>query len=74
MESEFDKVGEAAGLPTYKFRGDEEREYVEASLNTKSFPTINFVSADGTVTKYESEDRSVDALKAFATSKAKVAA
>jgi len=74
METEFDEVGEAAGLPTYKFRGDEEREYVEASLNTKSFPTINFVSADGTVTKYESEDRSVEALKAFAASKAKVAA
>jgi phosphoadenosine phosphosulfate reductase len=74
MEDEYSKLSEAAGIPTYKFRGDEQREYVEANLNTKSFPTINFVSADGTVTKYESEDRSVEALKAFADSKGKVAA
>lgn len=74
MESEYDKLSEASGLTTYKFRGDEQREYVEANLNTKSFPTINFVSADGDVIKYESEDRSVEALKAFAESKGKVAA
>ena len=54
-----------AGLPVYKFRGDEQREYVEANLNTKSFPTVNYVAADGTVTKYESEDRSVEAMKGF---------
>merc|ERR1719258_287482 len=74
MEDEFDKVSGVAGVPTYKFRGDEQREFVDANLNTKSFPTINFVGADGSVTKYESEDRSVDALKAFAASKGKVEA
>jgi len=74
MEDEYSKLSEAAGIPTYKFRGDEQREYVEANLNTKSFPTINFVAADGTVTKYESEKRSVEDLKAFAASKGKVAA
>jgi phosphoadenosine phosphosulfate reductase len=75
MEGEYDKLSEASGIPTYKFRGDEQREFVEANLNTKSFPTINFVAADGTVTKYESEERSVEAMTAFFESmKGKVAA
>jgi len=75
MEGEYAKLAEAGGFPTYKFRGDEQREYVEANLNTKSFPTINFMAADGTVTKYESEDRSVEAMKGFFESmKGKVAA
>merc|ERR1719454_1554448 len=66
MEDEYSKLAEASGLPTYKFRGDEQREFVEATMNTKSFPTINKLTADGTLTKYESEDRSVDAMVAFA--------
>jgi len=68
MEGEVDKLAEAAGLPVYKFRGDEEREYVKANMNTESFPTINLLSG-GQFTKYESDDRSVEALKAFAVSK-----
>jgi len=75
MEDEYGKLAAAGGFSTYKFRGDEQREYVEAELNTKSFPTINFVAADGSVTKYESEDRSVEAMTAFFESmKGKVAA
>jgi len=68
MEEEYGKVASSAGVPTYKFRGDEQREFVEANLNTKSFPTINLIKADGTAIKYESEDRSVEALTAFAKS------
>merc|ERR1711896_50630 len=30
-------VAGAAGMPVYKFRGDEQREFVEANLNTTSF-------------------------------------
>ena len=37
-------------------------------MNTKSFPTINYLSASGELIKYESEDRSVDAMKAFVKS------
>jgi len=74
MEPEFDKVSAAAGVPTYKFRGDEQREFVGAELNTKSFPTINFIGADGTAVKYESEDRSVEAITAFVKSGGKVPA
>jgi len=66
MEDEYSKLAEASGMPTYKFRGDEQREFVEAEMNTKSFPTINYLSADGKLIKYESEDRSVDAMVAFA--------
>jgi thiol-disulfide isomerase/thioredoxin len=69
MEEEYEKFAADAGVPVYKFRGDEEREFVGAELNTKSFPTINFIAADGTATKYESEDRTVSALKGFASSK-----
>merc|ERR1712070_621256 len=74
MEGEYAKLSEEGAFPMYKFRGDEQREFVEANLNTKSFPTINFVAADGSVTKYESEERTVEAFKAFAASKSTVAA
>merc|ERR1719420_59464 len=53
MESEYEKLADATGLPVYKFRGDEQREFVEANLNTSSFPTINYVAKDGTPVKYE---------------------
>merc|ERR1712228_314991 len=68
MEDEYTKLHEATGLPVYKFRGDEEREFVSAEMNTKSFPTINKISVSGDAIKYESEDRSVEAMAAFATS------
>ena len=67
MESEYDKfASEMKGkMDVYKFRGDEERDFVSSSLNTKSFPTINVVRGDGLVVKYESEARDVESLKAF---------
>jgi len=67
MEEEYEKFAAEMGddLSVYKFRGDEQREFVEANLNTKSFPTINVVKADGTVVKYESEERDVASIKAF---------
>jgi len=65
MEDEFAKFAEGSDIDVYKFRGDEEREFVSANLNTESFPTVNVVKADGSVVKYESEDRSVDAIKKF---------
>lgn len=68
MEEEFAKYAESAGVPVYKFRGDEEREFVGEKLNTKSFPTVNFVKKDGSVVKYESEDRKVDDFKKFEAS------
>lgn len=58
MEEEFATYASTkAGVPVYKFRGDEEREFVGEYLNTKSFPTVNFVKKDGSVVKYESEER-----------------
>ena len=65
MEEEFAKYAESAGVPVYKFRGDEEREFVGENLNTKSFPTVNFVKADGSVVKYESEDRKAEDFANF---------
>jgi len=65
MEEEFEKFAEGSDVDVYKFRGDEEREFASANLNTESFPTVNVVKADGSVVKYESEDRSVDAIKKF---------
>ena len=64
MEEEVEKLA-ADGVTVYKFRGDEEREYVGASMNTASFPTVNKL-VGGTFVKYDSEDRTVSALKAFA--------
>ena len=66
MEEEYEKLAGASGLPVYKFRGDEQREFVSSEMNTQSFPTINKITADGKAVKYESEDRSVSAMAAFA--------
>merc|ERR1719454_850354 len=66
MEDEYSKLSAASGLPTYKFRGDEQREFVEANMNTKSFPTINYLSAKGEAIKYESEERTATAMADFA--------
>jgi len=74
MEEEYDKLADASGLPVYKFRGDEQREFVSKEMNTASFPTINFITADGKAIKYESEDRSVDAMAAFAKAGGKITA
>lgn len=65
MEDDFGKFAEGSDLDVYKFRGDEEREFVSEKLNTESFPTVNVVKADGSVVKYESEDRSVEAIQKF---------
>ena len=65
MEDEYAKFAESADVEVYKFRGDEVREFVQSNLNTESFPTVNVVKADGSVIKYESEERTVDAFKAF---------
>lgn len=67
MEEEFEKFAAEYGgdVDMYSFRGDEEREFVQDNLNTQSFPTVNVIKADGTAVKYESEDRTVEAFKAF---------
>ena len=70
MEDEFAKYAESAGVPVYKFRGDEEREFVQASMNTESFPTVNFIKADGSVVKYDSEARSAEDFANFEKSMA----
>jgi hypothetical protein len=57
----------------YKFRGDEERDFVQANLNTKSFPTINYIGTDGKPIKYDSEVRTVAAVAAFAKAGGKMA-
>jgi hypothetical protein len=67
MEEEYENFAAAVGddMSVYSFRGDEERDFVQANLNTQSFPTVNVIKPDGTVVKYESEVRTVDAFKAF---------
>jgi thiol-disulfide isomerase/thioredoxin len=73
MEPEFEAFAKellatgsgADKVEVYKFRGDEEREFVGQALNTKSFPTINVITADGRVIKYESEKRDVASFKKF---------
>jgi phosphoadenylyl-sulfate reductase (thioredoxin) len=67
MEDQFEEFAKAVGddVDVYSFRGDEEREFVMANLNTNSFPTVNVIKADGTAVKYESEERTVEAFKKF---------
>jgi len=68
MEDEYSEFAAQSKYDVYKFRGDEVRDFVSKSLNTESFPTVNVVKADGSVVKYESEDRSVGAINAFVES------
>lgn len=70
MEEEYEKFAATMDgrIDVYAFRGDEQREFVTENLNTKSFPTVNVIKADGTAVKYDSEVRTVDAFKAFVES------
>jgi len=65
MEEEYTKLAGELDVPVYKFRGDEVRDFVSAEMNTASFPTINFIKSDGSVVKYESDERTVAAMTAF---------
>jgi len=67
MEEEFESFAKQSDVDVYSFRGDEVRDFVQAELNTNSFPTVNVIKADGTAVKYESEVRTVDAIKEFVT-------
>jgi len=66
MEEELEKFAKESDMDVYSFRGDEERDFVMENLNTKSFPTVNVIKADGTAVKYESEERTVAAFQKFA--------
>jgi len=48
-----------------KFRGDEDKEFVESHFQADAFPTINLVTKDGKVVKYADDVRDVGALKAW---------
>ena len=41
------------------------QEFVMEHLNTKSFPTVNFVKGDKSVVKYESEARKAEDFTKF---------
>ena len=60
--------GDGAAAAATESEGVGQREFVEAEMNTKSFPTINKLTADGKLVKYESEDRTVAAMTEFAKS------
>lgn len=69
MEDEFEAFAkDNSDMDIYSFRGDEVRDFVQAELNTNSFPTVNIIKADGTAVKYESEVRTVEAFKEFVDS------
>merc|ERR1711971_949518 len=63
MEEELEKFAKESSVDVYSFRGDEVRDFVQAELNTNSFPTVNVIKSDGTAVKYDSEVRTVDAFK-----------
>jgi phosphoadenosine phosphosulfate reductase len=67
MEESFEATSKDPDMGSFKFlkfRGDTRREFVQANLQTQSFPTIGFMK-NGKFLKYESEDRSVAALRRF---------
>jgi thiol-disulfide isomerase/thioredoxin len=67
MEGSFEDASKSEGMQLFnfiKFRGDTRRDFVQSNLETQSFPTIGFMK-NGKFQKYESEDRSVEALRRF---------
>lgn len=68
MEDEYTKLADDLDITVAKYRGDEDRDFVTTEFNVEAFPTINLVNPDGTLLKYDSEDRVLDSMKAFVDS------
>jgi len=67
MEGSFEDTSKSAGFEDFKFlkfRGDTRRDFVQKEMDVQSFPTIGFMK-NGKFQKYDSEDRSVEALQKF---------
>jgi len=67
MEGQFEELSKSEGMEDFKFlkfRGDTRRDFVQSNLETQSFPTIGFMK-NGKFQKYDSEDRTVSALRRF---------
>jgi phosphoadenosine phosphosulfate reductase len=67
MEGSFEEASKSEGMGDFKFlkfRGDTRRDFVQSNMETQSFPTIGFMK-NGKFVKYQSEDRSVGALRKF---------
>merc|ERR1712100_482189 len=70
MEDEYEKLAAklgAKGITVAKYRGDEDRDFVSAEFDVKSFPTITAFKG-GKMTKYDSEERSVEKPTEFVES------
>jgi len=71
MEEELEKFASMYGdkIQVLKYRGDEDREFVQEKFKAKSFPTISLVTKDGQVKVLEPsspEVRTVENFKKFA--------
>jgi len=69
MEEEFEKFAGTYGskIEIAKYRGDEDREFIQTAFKAKSFPTISLIGEDGSVEVLAGEDkRNVDGFKEFA--------
>merc|ERR1712216_369891 len=63
MEEEFEKFAGSYGdkIEIAKYRGDEDREFIQTAFQAKSFPTISLIGEDGSVEVLAGEDkRTVD--------------
>jgi len=65
MEEELNSFAKTTNIDVYKFRGDELRDFVRNNLNTESFPTLNLVQSDGSLIKFESDQRNCESLTFF---------
>mmetsp|Transcript_53260 Transcript_53260/g.80792 ORF Transcript_53260/g.80792 Transcript_53260/m.80792 type:complete len:435 (+) Transcript_53260:49-1353(+) len=79
MEEEMEKFASSMDgkIDVVKFRGDEERDFIESKFEATGFPTITLVDKDGKVIKgdfSEPEKRSVEAFTKFVKDNTGVAA
>ena len=69
MEQEFEKFAAQYGnkIEIAKYRGDEDREFIQTAFKAKSFPTISLIGEDGSIQVLQGEEkRTVDGFKEFA--------
>jgi hypothetical protein len=68
MEPEFEKFAAQYGdkIQIAKYRGDEDRDFIQTAFQAKSFPTISLIGSDGSIKVATEEQRTVDKLKSFA--------
>jgi len=67
MEEEFEKFAASYGdkIEVAKYRGDEDREFIQSAFKAKSFPTVSLIDKNGNVKVLDVDARNQAGFKAL---------